>query len=266
MRYANFLVTIGHLVPLFVSAHPNDGVQCSADPSYPIASLTTPSVYSFPTPFPDHHRQGENKSTGHSGSSGTSLTVTEGEFDQAVRLSGYPAPTKEQHRFFVQGVAKNNFYNKREVAMFLANLIHESMGLREKAEIRCRTTGCPGEYGSGTTGPKYYGRGYIQLTWKENYQRASSAIFGDQRLVDNPDLVATSEEVAWAVSFFYWSNNVHSISGIQEGHFGVSIRAINGYLECNGNTENAAVQNRIRIYKNVLEAFHINEPVNTAGC
>ncbi|KAJ1958232.1 hypothetical protein IWQ62_004933 [Dispira parvispora] len=265
MRYVKFLVAIAHLIPLFVDAQPNDGVQCSADPSYTVASLTTTSEYSFSTWLPDHHRQGESKGTEHTDSPDVPLTVTEEEFDQAVQLSGYPAPTAEQYRSFAQGVAKNSFYNKREVAMFLANIMHESMGLREKSEIRCRNTGCPGEYGSGPTGPFYYGRGYIQLTWKENYQRASLAIFGDQRLVDNPDQVATNEDVAWAVSFFYWSNNVHSQGGIQEGQFGVSIRAINGQLECNG-SGHPGVQNRIRIYTNVLQAFHINEPVNEAGC
>ena len=50
-------------------------------------------------------------------------------------------------------------------------------------------------------GWKYRGRGYIQLTGKSNYSAASSAIFGDDRLVKNPDLVndpqVAKEVVAW---------------------------------------------------------------------
>jgi predicted chitinase len=68
-------------------------------------------------------------------------------------------------------------------------------------------------YGSGTKlgkgmgnsepgdGWKFRGRGYIQLTGKNNYSAASKAIFGDDRLVENPDLVndpsVASEVVAW---------------------------------------------------------------------
>lgn len=68
-------------------------------------------------------------------------------------------------------------------------------------------------YGSGTKlgkgmgnsepgdGWKFRGRGYIQLTGKNNYAAASKAIFGDDRLIENPDLVndpkIASEVVAW---------------------------------------------------------------------
>ena len=50
-------------------------------------------------------------------------------------------------------------------------------------------------------GWKYRGRGFIQLTGKKNYSEASAAIFGDDRLVKNPDMVndpaIASEVVAW---------------------------------------------------------------------
>lgn len=50
-------------------------------------------------------------------------------------------------------------------------------------------------------GWKYRGRGYIQLTGKTNYTQASQAIFGDDRLVKDPDLVndpnIASEVTAW---------------------------------------------------------------------
>ncbi len=50
-------------------------------------------------------------------------------------------------------------------------------------------------------GFKYRGRGYIQLTGKANYAAASKAIFGDDTLVKNPDLVndpkIAADVVAW---------------------------------------------------------------------
>ena len=50
-------------------------------------------------------------------------------------------------------------------------------------------------------GFKYRGRGNVQLTGKSNYAAASKAIYGDNRLVDNPDLVndpaVAAEVTAW---------------------------------------------------------------------
>ena len=51
-------------------------------------------------------------------------------------------------------------------------------------------------------GFKYRGRGFIQLTGKSNYAAASKAIYGDNRLVDNPDLV-NDPAVAAEVSAWY---------------------------------------------------------------
>jgi predicted chitinase len=56
-------------------------------------------------------------------------------------------------------------------------------------------------------GYKYRGRTYIQLTGKANYRAASKALFGDERLVDNPDLVlepGTAERVtSWFINKNY---------------------------------------------------------------
>jgi predicted chitinase len=50
-------------------------------------------------------------------------------------------------------------------------------------------------------GFKYRGRGNVQLTGKSNYAAASKAIYGDNRLLDNPDLVnnpaVAAEVTAW---------------------------------------------------------------------
>ncbi len=51
-------------------------------------------------------------------------------------------------------------------------------------------------------GWKYRGRGFIQLTGKNNYAAASKAIYGDDRLVQNPDLV-NNPAVAAEVSAWY---------------------------------------------------------------
>ena len=53
-------------------------------------------------------------------------------------------------------------------------------------------------------GWKYKGRGYIQLTGKDNYTALAAAI-GDDDCVDNPDVVATKYPMDSAA--MYWKNN-----------------------------------------------------------
>jgi len=53
-------------------------------------------------------------------------------------------------------------------------------------------------------GWKYRGRGFIQLTGKKNY-KAFAAWIGDERVVDEPEIVATDYTVHSAV--FYWDKN-----------------------------------------------------------
>jgi putative chitinase len=62
------------------------------------------------------------------------------------------------------------------------------------------------EYGKGK-GKKYrpyYGRGMHQLTWKETYAACSAAIFGDDRLVRDPDLIIKDIDVNIQATAWYW--------------------------------------------------------------
>ena len=53
-------------------------------------------------------------------------------------------------------------------------------------------------------GWRYRGRGLKQLTFKDNYLRASKAFFGDDRLVKNPDLVVTDKNIAVETGCWYF--------------------------------------------------------------
>lgn len=62
-------------------------------------------------------------------------------------------------------------------------------------------------------GAKFIGRGLKQLTGKANYTRASKEIYGDDRLVKNPELVATDKAVALETACWFWkSRNLNSIA------------------------------------------------------
>ena len=51
-------------------------------------------------------------------------------------------------------------------------------------------------------GYKFRGRGFVQITGRANYEALSKAIYGDKRLLDNPDLLNTPEASAQATIWF----------------------------------------------------------------
>lgn len=95
-------------------------------------------------------------------------------------------------------------------------------------------------------GYKFRGRGYIQLTGKNNYQAASMAIYGDDRLVKNPDMV-NDPQIAADVTAWYMKRGQTSMAkkmGINTANMsqeqanllatsqiaGVDVRKAGGYL------------------------------------
>ena len=61
-------------------------------------------------------------------------------------------------------------------------------------------------------GFKYRGRGLIQLTGKNNYSAFSNSAYGDDRLLDQPELVATPD-VAIKSACWYWDErNLNSFA------------------------------------------------------
>lgn len=89
----------------------------------------------------------------------------------------------------------------------LATTYHETAGtmmpIREYGRGKGKTYGKPGKYGQAA-----YGRGYVQLTWDRNYERADSALGLCGRLLANFDL-ALDPSVASQIL----------VRGMQEGWF-----------------------------------------------
>jgi putative chitinase len=136
-------------------------------------------------------------------------------------------------------------YNETQIALFLAQLDHESQhfkrlqenlnysangllktfpsyfnntqaGMYANQPQRIANRAYGNRYGNGDEnsgdGWRYRGRGYIQLTFKDNYREASRSIGVD--LVSQPDLV-TQPEYAWRVAIWYMdSKNIWSITNL----------------------------------------------------
>lgn len=90
---------------------------------------------------------------------------------------------------------ETGFTNRQWLAYALATAYHETahtmQPIREYGRGRGRKYGRPDP----VTGKTYYGRGFVQLTWKVNYETASRALGID--FVRKPDLVMQPDNAAF---------------------------------------------------------------------
>lgn len=189
---------------------------------------------------------------------------TKQQFLEAIR--GYrltsrggvpPDPSDLVYEKYLEIIAPKMDLN--EQAMILSHCIWESTGLRDTRELACKDEGC--SYG------KFYGRGYIHLTWKNNYKNSSNFIFGDDRLIYNPDF-ALDPENAWKIALWFWETQVRprNQKALDNFDLGVSTKIINGKFECSPSGK--AANDRLKIYENTLLVWGAkpSKTPNLAGC
>ncbi|KAJ1908723.1 hypothetical protein IWQ60_011562, partial [Tieghemiomyces parasiticus] len=234
------------------------------DPGYTVSSDPTSSASasgsaSSSAESPAYSSSNPSSGGGSGGGSGDLSSITVAEIQKAVTDSGYPEPSSEVCQAFIDQWSKGDISSAQEAAMLIAELIWESGGFQYVSEIACSDgKSCAGSYatpGTDVSGKSYYGRGYIQLSWADNYKAASEDLFGDDRLLTDPDQVATDVKTAVAVSLWYWKARVHNAPGVSEGKFGAATKAINGGLECGTGSPTPA--KRFAIYEKVLKAFNV---------
>jgi putative chitinase len=76
-------------------------------------------------------------------------------------------------------------------------------------------------------GWKYKGRGPIQITGKSNYAACSQALYGDDRLLDTPELLESDMTVAVQSACWFWS--AHDLNSlVDDGKFDSVSYKING--------------------------------------
>jgi putative chitinase len=85
----------------------------------------------------------------------------------------------------------------RDVSYILATIKHETAHTFEPIEEYGKGRGHKYGIADKETGQKYYGRGYVQLTWRKNYQTFADLLSID--LVNKPKL-ALDPNVAWQIT------------------------------------------------------------------
>ncbi|KAM0680528.1 hypothetical protein GINT2_001216 [Glugoides intestinalis] len=160
----------------------------------------------------------------------------------------------------------SHFKDKEMAAMYLAQLAHESGGYVYLEEIACKG-GCPGQYGTGAPGKSYHGRGFIQLSWPDNYKQASQALGMGDQLYSDPDKVASDLTIATKVSEWYWDTRVLTAPGVKDKkEFGLTTKAINGELECKNNSNIEKSKKRYALYLSISKKMGIKNVASESGC
>nr|ALV66653.1 putative endochitinase 2 [Tachinaephagus zealandicus] len=201
---------------------------------------------------------GNSRRSSSSEESEDEAVIEESEFNRAVRACGYSVPRSAVYRHLA---ALTSDFTRAEMAMFVAQTIHESGGFRYIEEQDPES-----EYrdNDALPGRSYHGRGYIQLTWSENYKRCSRELGMGDDLLRNPDKVTGTVNLAMKVSVWYWKKFVRPEHKRRTNCFGVTTNAINGAIECRG--YNKAARSRYTKYKKVADAMGIRNIASERGC
>ena len=129
-------------------------------------------------------------------------------------------------------------------AAFLAQIAHESGSLRYLREI-ADGRAYEGRADLGNLqpgdGPRFKGRGLIQITGRANYRSCSAALYGDEdALLRHPELLEDVVPACRSAAWFWWFKGLNSIA--DAGDFRKITRIVNGGV--NGYNERLAYYQR----------------------
>lgn len=117
------------------------------------------------------------------------------------------------------------------IAAFLSQVIHESGSFKYLTEL---DTGKAYEHRKDLgnvndgDGVKFKGRGYIQITGRNNYNAVSQSFFGNDLLIKEPELLATPE-YGMRSAFWFW--DTRKLNDLADKQFIETItKRINGGL------------------------------------
>ena len=116
------------------------------------------------------------------------------------------------------------------VAAFLAQIGHESGSLRYTRELASGAA-YEGREDLGNTepgdGPRYRGRGLLQVTGRDNYRRCSLALYNDtQHLLDHPEVLELPDPACRSAGWFWLAHHLNEKA--DAGDFERITRIING--------------------------------------
>lgn len=149
-----------------------------------------------------------------------------------------------------QAMARRKIDTPKRQAAFLAQVGHESGQLQHVRELGGNQY--LSKYDTGTLaarlgntpqadgdGQRYRGRGLIQITGRDNYRQCSLALFGDERLLTQSELLEQPQWAAESAAWFWERNGLNELA--DRDQFNSITRRINGGL--NG------LEDRLQLWK-----------------
>lgn len=125
------------------------------------------------------------------------------------------------------------------ISMFLAQIGHETASFRYYRELSSGQQ-YEGRKSLGNTepgdGPKFKGRGCIQITGRANYTAFSREMFGDDRFVEHPEQLELPEFGMLAACWFWRKHKLNELSDAKD------VKAVTKKI--NGGTTNLADRTR----------------------
>jgi peptidoglycan L-alanyl-D-glutamate endopeptidase CwlK len=160
----------------------------------------------------------------------------------ARMFPGTPRQNIEQHLPFVlRALVDTDLVDKPLVLMALATIRAETGSFAPISELPSKfNTAPPGppfnlydkRTDLGNQGPPdgemFRGRGFIQLTGRDNYLRYGQRIGLDNQLIANPDLANSSQIAAQLLAFFLKDKEKKIREALQQGKLDAARRLVNG--------------------------------------
>ncbi len=136
-------------------------------------------------------------------------------------------------------MSRHQINTPKRIAAFLAQVGHESAQLRHVRELgsdlylskydtgalAIRLGNTPEADGDGQ---RYRGRGLLQISGRGNYRQCSLALFGDERLLQQPDLLEQPQWAAESAAWFWEQQGLNALADADR--FNSITRKINGGL------------------------------------
>ncbi|KAM0685419.1 hypothetical protein COBT_003372 [Conglomerata obtusa] len=188
------------------------------------------------------------------------FTLTKSEFNAGLTACGYEAISEGMFINIRDELLKLN--NKNEAAMLVAHMIHETGGFKYHEEILAKTDPekAQKQYSTknGVKGKSYHGRGYLMLSWPENYKNVSYGLELNDDLLKHPEKVADDPKLRIKSAVYYWNSVVKKSKNVCDSNFNASTLEINGAIEGSGYGLEMA-RHRFNIYKTIAKAFKVDK-------
>lgn len=150
----------------------------------------------------------------------------------AIMADATAADVQKFHRPLLAMLARYGLDTPRRTAHFLAQIGCESGGLRYSEELASGAA-YEGRKDLGNLtpgdGPRFKGRGLIQLTGRANYRQYGQACQRDFEGADDPALVARDPALAVDVAGWFWTSRQLNALADRDDLYGIT-RRVNGGL------------------------------------